>query len=124
MEGYYVDTIAQLYPYYHIAYWMGLTSNEGMYPRFSWLDYNTPGPGTPGTYTNWAVGSGFKEPRRRQMCGVGNFSEQTGGVWGWADRDCTAAHIFICEIKRERRLHLGLQTPAGAGASLKGCNCF
>jgi hypothetical protein len=35
------------------------------------------------------------------MCGVGDFSVQTGGVSGWADRDCNAQHVFICEVKRE-----------------------
>jgi hypothetical protein len=45
VEGYFVDTLATLFPYYHIAYWMGLTSNDGLFPRFTWLDYNTPAPG-------------------------------------------------------------------------------
>jgi hypothetical protein len=39
-----------LFPYYHKAYWMGLQSNDGMYPRFKWMDYNTPAPGPRGTY--------------------------------------------------------------------------
>jgi hypothetical protein len=106
VETFFVDNIQQLYPFYHIAYWLGLTSNEGAYPMFRWLDYNTAGPGIQGTYTNWGVGNGFKEPRRRQMCGVGNYSVTTGGVWGWADRDCNMAHIFICEIKRGWRRKL------------------
>jgi hypothetical protein len=45
VEGYFVDTLATLFPYYHIAYWIGLTSNDGLFPRFTWLDYNTPAPG-------------------------------------------------------------------------------
>ena len=45
VEAYFVDTMGVLFPYYHISYWMGLTSNEGLYPRFTWLDYNTPAPG-------------------------------------------------------------------------------
>ncbi len=45
MEAYYADELAVLFPFYHIAYWMGLVSNDGLYPNFKWLDYNTRAPG-------------------------------------------------------------------------------
>jgi hypothetical protein len=57
-----------------------------------------------GRFQAWGVGNGYKRPAFRKFCGVGNFSESVAGVWGWADQDCNAQHIFICEIRRERHL--------------------
>lgn len=45
MEAYYTDELAVLFPFFHIAYWTGLVSNDGLYPNFKWLDYNTRPPG-------------------------------------------------------------------------------
>ncbi len=45
IEAYYTDELGVLFPFYHIAYWMGLSSNDGLYPNFKWLDYNTKPPG-------------------------------------------------------------------------------
>ena len=175
VEGYFVDTLATLFPYYHISYWMGLTSNDGLYPRFTWLDYNTLAPGGQacisrcgralllaaggttvaaactfcvslpplqppqlayaaaahaagnGRYQAWGISpAGAKNPRKRQFCGVGNFSETVQSVWGWADEDCTVPHIFICEVKRGR--HACLQgscvrgIAAGNSCVVAGCS--
>jgi hypothetical protein len=34
-----------LIPNFHKVYWMGLTSNSSMWPRFLWLDNSLPGEG-------------------------------------------------------------------------------
>lgn len=74
-----------------------------------------------GRYQAWGVGNGYKRPAFRKFCGVGNFSESVSGVWGWADQDCNAQHIFICEIRREQHLPCAMQGTMRATPCLSCC---
>ena len=70
--------------------------------RFVWFDRTTP---ESNQYLNWGTyvegNLAYQEPNNRpapQDCGVGNLSQAIGGLYGWADADCSMQLPFLCEI--------------------------
>jgi hypothetical protein len=94
VEQYYVN-YGVLLPSYHKGYWTGLTAES--WPNFNWIDK------TAGRvdYTHWAS---FEPNNMNNMCGIGNYSAEYDGAWGWSDEPCMARFPFICKLMGPRNL--------------------
>jgi hypothetical protein len=100
------QSIFQLQPPYHGAYWMGLRIKSGAWNKtgFTPLDnayatvYREP---NASIYTNWASGEP-NNARGNEMCSVGNWTVRNGTVetWGWQDAQCQARLPAICKIAK------------------------
>ncbi len=64
-----------LFPSFHQNYWIGLTSNNSAYPRFTWLDITLRPPGVQGAYRKWGEQDDWdtvmpRWPRRARLAQV------------------------------------------------------
>ena len=105
MEAYYADELAVLFPFYHIAYWMGLVSGRpgATWPNFTWTDPFAEGPSA-SIYEHWGKGDSEVGPEPNnseppQDCGLANYSQSYDAVWGWADAFCKEPHVFMCKMR-------------------------
>jgi hypothetical protein len=86
-----------LLPVFHKGYWTGLIADT--WPDFQWMD-KTAGPID---YTHWAT----DEPKARDnLCGIGNYTAEYDGAWGWADSSCMSRYPYICKIMGPKNLTL------------------
>ncbi len=99
-----------LLPGHHKAYWMGLTTTNDEWPKFSWTDRNVAGPQD--YYLHWgsskAGGISSPEPNNQQFpenCATAVAAAAYGfpSAWGWADTHCSAQAAVVCRRLREWR---------------------
>ncbi len=92
-----------LLPDFHKAYWIGLTSPEVPYGKWSWLD-NMPPPSRQ-TFIHWGreVFSNALEPDGNFTCVSANAStaHQDPLTWGWSDTTCDMLLPFMCKRSTE-----------------------
>jgi hypothetical protein len=83
---------------YHQAYWLGLTSTDGAWPKFAWLEKTTPPP-TGRAYTHWGTGDP-DNGMPPEFCGVANFTTAYGNAYGWQDSVCERSLPYVCKVNR------------------------
>jgi hypothetical protein len=120
VEQYYISE-GQLFPLYHQVYWNGLRAQS--WPRFSWIDNVTPMP-SGANYRHWGTyqPGNVAEPNSLvpgENCGVSNFTESYGNVWGWADANCDNEFPFICEVPSEPPRHGPWRAPHCAATACR-----
>jgi hypothetical protein len=109
-----------LLPGYHTFYWLGLSTNDTLWPAFSYID-GLPAPNaTTGTYANWGnysdpldvmIENGTEpEPNNwllpPENCAGANYTQlgfdgSSSGPWPWADTNCSQSWPFMCKMLRE-----------------------
>jgi hypothetical protein len=109
-----------LLPGYHTFYWLGLATNDTMWPAFSYLDASPAPNATTGVYANWGnysdpldvlIENGTEpEPNNwvlpPENCAGANYTElgldgASRGPWPWADTNCSQSWPFLCKMLRE-----------------------
>jgi hypothetical protein len=97
VEQWYMDN-GDLLPTFTPSYWIGLSSTNGTWPSFRWLDDAPPPTGS--AYQHWGVDlyDGSSEPNSQGNCVVANYSQSADSpaTFGWSDTRCNQKLPFMC----------------------------